>query len=133
MTDSPLAPVAAFAQDFAAVPRASTRHDGWTEDRQRRFVALLALTGSVEQAVRGVGKSGASAYRLRKRPDAAGFAAAWDDALDYARDRAFAAAVDRAVDGVTVARFYRGRFNGTAHRYQHDGLLAALKKAEAAK
>lgn len=35
---------------FAPVPRQCQRHDGWTAERQRRFIAALADTGSVRAA-----------------------------------------------------------------------------------
>ena len=57
---------------------AATRHDGWTLARQAHFLRSLAQGGSVSAACAAVGKSCASAYRLRRRPDAAAFAAAWD-------------------------------------------------------
>jgi hypothetical protein len=57
------------------------RQDGWTPRRQAAFVGYLAETRSVEGACRRVRMGKESAYRLRKRPGAAGFAAAWDAAL----------------------------------------------------
>lgn len=60
---------------FAPVP-VKPRHDGWTPRRQRGFVLRLALAGCVAAAARGVGKSPASAYALRKRIDAVSLAAA---------------------------------------------------------
>lgn len=57
------------------------RHDGWTIDRQLDFLAALARTGSVTSAAASVGMSRESAYRLRRRPSAALFAAQRDCAL----------------------------------------------------
>ena len=54
------------------------RRDGWTIARQCEFLARLYLTGSVTAAARGVGMARASAYRLREREGAQGFARAWD-------------------------------------------------------
>ena len=102
------------------------RHDGWTPDRQRRFVAALALTGTVARAAHAVGMSGASAYNLRRRPQAESFAGAWDAALQQGRDRAFDIAMDRAINGVTTPLYYRGRFVRTRHRYDHRAIVAAL-------
>ena len=65
---------------FAPVP-VRARRDGWDAERQGRFIGYLAETGSVAQAAARVGRSRESAYRLRRRADAAGFAAAWDAAL----------------------------------------------------
>ena len=65
---------------FTPVP-VRGRHDGWTVDRQKGFILRLALGGHVTLAARAVGLSRKSAYRLRERPDARSFAAAWDKAV----------------------------------------------------
>lgn len=57
------------------------RHDGWTPRRQLNFLDTLARTRSVTRAAAAAGMSRESAYRLRGRPSAALFAAAWDRAL----------------------------------------------------
>ncbi|ANY19122.1 hypothetical protein A6F68_00589 [Tsuneonella dongtanensis] len=57
------------------------RNDGWSEVRQCAFLAQLYFTGSVSAAAKAVGMSRASAYRLRARPGAEGFAFAWDRVL----------------------------------------------------
>lgn len=57
------------------------RHDGWTPRRQLAFLDTLARTRSVTRAAAAAGMSRESAYRLRRRPSAALFAAAWDRAL----------------------------------------------------
>lgn len=57
------------------------RADGWTHERQAQFIGYLAETGSVLAAARKVSMGRESAYRLRARHGAAGFAAAWDAAL----------------------------------------------------
>ena len=54
---------------------------GWTMQRQADFLGHLAETGSVSAACARVGMSRNSAYKLRKKPDAESFAAAWDAAL----------------------------------------------------
>ena len=65
---------------FHPVP-VGKRHDGWTPARQAAFIGMLYQTRSVVAAARAVGMGRESAYRLRKRPGAAGFAAAWDAAM----------------------------------------------------
>ena len=62
-------------------PYVATRHDGWTTARQAHFLSCLARHGSVTAACDAVGKRSTSAYRLRRRPDTAAFAAAWDACL----------------------------------------------------
>ncbi|HWT29433.1 MAG TPA: hypothetical protein VEB68_02275 [Croceibacterium sp.] len=62
---------------FLPVPLRA-RADGWTPERQARFIGFLAETGSVAAAARRVGMSRESAHRLRRRPHAASFAHAWE-------------------------------------------------------
>ena len=87
------------------------RHDGLTPERQRRFSQVIAAAGTV-----AVGKTAWSAYKLRERPGADGFAQAWDIAQQIAGDRAFQQAIDRAIHGVEVPRCYQGRLVGTERR-----------------
>jgi hypothetical protein len=66
---------------FAPVP-VKVRHDGWTAERQVRFIDRLAVTRSVVRACNAVGMSTASAYKLRRHPQASAFAEAWAIACD---------------------------------------------------
>jgi hypothetical protein len=100
---------------FTPVPTAA-RHDGWTVDRQRGFILHLAEGGVVAAAAKACGMSAKSAYALRKRADAASFAAAWDAALEEGRMRAFDHAIEIARHGEVVPVFYRGRQVGTRRR-----------------
>ena len=100
---------------FTPVP-VRARRDGWTPARQVAFITALRDTRSVVAACRAVGMSWQTAYRLRARPDAAGFAAAWDAALakpDRSRS------VGRALGGITTPIFYRGRQVGERRRYDN--------------
>lgn len=124
-TAPPDDPAGGLVPPFTPVP-VRARHDGWTPDRQRKFIHALCVMGVVARAARAVGVSATAAYNLRDRPDAAEFAAAWDTALTIGRDRAFQVAIDRATNGVTVPRFYRGRQVGTRHRYDYRLALAAI-------
>jgi hypothetical protein len=95
---------------FASVP-VKARHDGWTPERQFRFVLALARGSGVGEAAKGVGQSRQTAYRLRRRAGAEEFAAAWDAALDFAaeaRATASAGAGGRGIASVLVPRFYAG-------------------------
>ena len=92
------------------------RHDGWTPDRQRRFVAALTLTGTVARAAQAVEMSGASAYNLRRRPQAESFAGAWHAApLRSPRDRrrVDAARTAAKVDGCRATRETPSTFPAT--------------------
>ena len=59
------------------------RRDGWTLERRRRFLELLAAGFDVRRACAVVGLSRQAAYTLRRREPA--FAQAWDGALRAAR------------------------------------------------
>jgi hypothetical protein len=58
-----------------------TRADGWTAERQLRFLDTLAATRNVGKAASAAGMSRESAYRLRERRDGALLAALWDRVL----------------------------------------------------
>ena len=106
-----------------AVPRA--RHDGWTAAAQRGFVDALMECGTVKAACARVGRSPRSAYTLRRRADAAEFAAAWDAALAEGEVRLLHHGIGRCFEGSVVPVIYRGRV--IAERTVHsDHLLAAV-------
>lgn len=77
-----------------STPPLPVRHDGWTVCRQLDFLEALARTGSVTLSARAVGMSRESAYRLRGRPHAALFAAAWGRAIGAGRPAPSRAEVD---------------------------------------
>jgi hypothetical protein len=85
----------ADAADFPVIPALPQftpvalryRSDGWTSERQRLYVAALAATGHMGKAARAVGMTEQSAAKLRRRPDAASFAAACTAAYLGARRR----------------------------------------------
>ena len=72
--------------DFEPVPR-RPHANGWSPEHQRAFIAALAITGSARQAARHVGRATFGAEQLRLAKGGKSFAAAWDSALDLARDR----------------------------------------------
>lgn len=85
-------------------PRRPIRGDGWTLDRQLVFLDVLGRTRSITRAARAVGMSREGAYRLRRRPGAALFAAAWDRALAAGRPAPAAAEVDEGhIRAIAVA------------------------------
>ena len=101
---------------FAPVP-VTARHDGWTPERQARFIEALAECGCVTDAAKSVGMAVEGAYRLRRRIDALAFRQAWDAAIDYAVRRLSDAALARALHGVPVPHFWRGEQVGEHRRY----------------
>jgi hypothetical protein len=114
--------------DFDPVPSASRRRDGWTPERQRLFIFQLARIGIVSAAARAAGMSPKSAYALLKRAgEGSGFARAWGAARHEGGCKACDKAIERAIDGVAVPVFYRGRQIGEHRRYNDRLLIAALR------
>lgn len=66
---------------FEPVRRRCKRHDGWTPERQRAFIAALARLGEVERAAQSLGRTGSGAFKVRTSAGGDGFADAWDGAL----------------------------------------------------
>jgi hypothetical protein len=89
------------------------RHNGWTADRQRQFIATLANTGSVTEAARAAGIAVRSAYRLRHHPQGHAFARAWEAALMTAASRLTAVAFDRALTGAPRRLWREGELVAT--------------------
>lgn len=105
------------------------RHDGWSPERQRAFIIRLALCGCVVLACAAVGKTKKSVYDLRKRPDAASFARAWDRALSWGRSGLHDRAIERALIGELRPYFYRGRKIADLRRYDNRLLCVVLGAA----
>ena len=93
---------------FTPVEQQRHRADGWTPETQASFIRALEAMGSIGKAVRAVGMGRASAYRLRERPEATSFAAAWDRAISMGRTHQYSIAMDRALNGVTIVRVLKG-------------------------
>ena len=108
-------PLLAFAPYLHKQPR----RNSITPDLQRRFVATLAATGIVNQAARSIGKSVEALYKLRARPGAEGFAAAWDEAHAWGLMRVEDCALERVLSG-ECASLDRVSENGG------DGILCML-------
>jgi len=86
--------------DFAPVPRKKARVDGWDAAAQRAFIAALATTGSPRRAAAAVGKAQWGAEQLRKADGSDAFNAAWDRALQIAKDKG----THRLAAGIAAAR-----------------------------
>ena len=120
LADMPLEELA-----FSAVP-VKARRDGWTMERQRGFIARLALGGCVTTAARGVGMTRKSAYRLRDRPDAESFANSWDKAAGWGQDRTVDVALEKALVGERVPIMRDGRCVGERFRVDNRLTFAVL-------
>jgi hypothetical protein len=98
---------------FAPYLHKHPRSNSITPERQRRFIATLAATGIVTQAARSIGKSMEALYKLRAKPGAEGFAAAWDAALDRGMQRLEDCALERAIQGTPTPIVSGGKLLGT--------------------
>ena len=118
---------------FLPVP-VRARRDGWTPERQRRFIHYLAAGCGPSEAAAAVGKTRQTAFDLRRRPGAESFRAAWDAAVAFARARRFDAsprsAAAQAREGVLVPRFYRGRLVSVERRYPSAPLMRVLAQLD---
>lgn len=114
------------APDFTPVP-VRYRYDGWVPEKQREFIEQLADCGCVDRAARAVGMSRATAYELRRRPDAQAFRLAWDAALDAAIARLGEAALARAIHGVPVPIFHGGEQIGERRQYNERLTMFLLR------
>jgi hypothetical protein len=113
--------------DYRWVPvRRKPRLDGWTEEKQRRFIEELADTGIVRVAAKAVGMTPQSAYRLRRSPDGAAFARAWDIARQHAGALLEDIAFERAIEGVEQNIFDEHGTVVCTKRVVNDRLLTFL-------
>lgn len=114
------------------------RVDGWTPKRQSDFLAALAETRSVLEAARRVSMARESAYRLRRKPGAASFAAAWDAVMGPVAGpvagRASSSSVGRAAPAsrkVTDEHLVRRATLGLLKRLLYGGKhVATVEKAD---
>jgi len=106
---------------FSPVPRQTSRHDGWTEERQRGFIAALADTGSVKAAAHRVNMTPEGAYLLRRHPQGASFRKAWEAALALGVQQLEDVALERALHGTEVPVYSYGKLIGS--RIVHNDRL----------
>lgn len=123
----PDAPATEILPDFAPVPRAAERSNGWKPEVQRAFIEALAETGSVKAACRRVNRADHGAYLLRRHPEAQEFRHAWDIALDIGMRRIEDVAMDRAINGVEVPMYVYGKLVGTRTVYNDRLLMFMLR------
>jgi len=113
--------------DFMPVPHVRPKANSITPDVQRAFIAQLAATGIVSQAARHVGKSMEALYKLRQRPGAEGFRAAWDAALDRGVSRLEDCALARAIEGEEKPILHAGKVVGVERRHNEALVMFFLR------
>ena len=124
--DSPRRPI----PDFTPVP-VRARKDGWTAERQREFIRVLHVEPNIGEAAKAVGMSRRSAYRLRERPGAESFAAAWDSAFALRPPPVrsnFSQLWHRAIVGKTKPIIHRGEQVGTITQPDNAAALKLLRR-----
>jgi hypothetical protein len=110
---------------FEPAPHSHPRKNSITADRQRAFIAHLAATGIVAEAAAHIGASLEALYKLRHKPGAEGFAAAWDEAVERGVLRIEHGALQRAIEGVEKPIVTGGKLLGW-HRVHNEGLVMFL-------
>ncbi len=118
---------------FAPVPHKAPRRNSITPELQRRFIAHLAATGVVTEAARHIGKSMEAIYKLRQRPGAEGFSAAWDAAIDRGVARLESGALTRAIKGEERMVVSAGKVLGTEVRHNEALVMFFLRNRRAAR
>ncbi len=116
------------------------RRDGWTPVRQAEFIGYLAETRCVKQAAARVGMSRESAYRLRRKPGAEDFVAAWDFILEGPEpsrgpgERKPKVTLEKLFQRIRVGRYRpmmrAGRYVGTLQKPDVSALLAAISRLD---
>jgi hypothetical protein len=106
-------------------------HNGWTPQRQADFLGYLAETGSVSAACARVGMSRNSAYRLRRKPRAESFAAAWDAALGApVRRVTITDLYFLAYRGLIRPRFRGGKYIRSVQKPDNSALLRLMERLD---
>ena len=112
---------------FTPVPRLTTRHDGWTPERQLGFIEALADTGSVKAAAHRVNMTPEGAYLLRRHAEAGTFRKAWEAALALGIAQLEDIAMERALYGQEVPVYSYGKLIGSRVVHNDRLLMFMLK------
>ena len=116
-------PIESMPFDGVPLESSQKRLTGWSAERQRLFLTVLAETGSVHLASSAARLSARSAYHLRTRSPA--FAQGWNAAQQLAVGRLSAIAFDRALNGRVEQIYPEGELVGE-RRVPSDRLLTWL-------
>jgi hypothetical protein len=108
------------------------RADGWTAERQARFLVALARTRSVCEAARAVGMARETAYRLRKARGGESFAGAWDAVLGRVREEKRKVTIEerlaRAFGALVKPVVWQGELAGLQPKCDNSALLDHLAR-----
>ena len=112
-------------------PDRASRADGWTPERIRTFLEVLAQCGVVSDAARAAGKTARSAYNLRNSAKGRAFDVAWRAALLQARRLLADEIMSRALNGCVEVIVRDGEVWGERHRYDNRLSMAVLTRLDA--
>src|SRR5687767_9425052 len=107
---------------FKPAPHVAPRKNSIGPERQRAFIAHLAACGIVRQAAKHIGASLEALYKLRHKPGAEEFAAAWDAAVDRGVARIEESALARAIEGAEKPIVSGGQLLGW-YRVHNEALV----------
>jgi hypothetical protein len=107
-----------------------TRGDGWTPERIRIFLQVLAQTGVVSDAARAAGLSTQAAYAFRNSARGRAFDVAWRAALLLARRRIADEVMSRAINGCVDVIVRDGEVWGERHHYDNRLTMAVLTRLD---
>jgi hypothetical protein len=113
--------------DFTPVSRIRPKHNGWTPERQRDFIASLAATGNVKQSAQAAGMTHESAYQLRRAVGAASFCRAWEAAVEIGTAQIRDILIDHAINGVPEPIVHGGEIVGERRRFNHATMLRMIE------
>ena len=106
----------------------SRESNGWTIQRQRAFLEMLAQCGYVDRAAGLVGMTRQSAYYFRQSAAGRAFDLAWDAALLLARQRMIDQTYELAFEG-SVEQIYRdGKLVQEKRKRDPKMLLATIER-----
>jgi hypothetical protein len=112
---------------FRPVMHNAPRRNTITPARQRAFIAALAERGIVVQAARQIGASTDALYKLRNKPGAEEFRAAWDAAIDRGVMRLEDCALARAMEGEQRMVVSGGQVLGHERRFNDNLVMFFLR------
>jgi hypothetical protein len=108
-------PELAALLDFEPVPRLVNRPDGWTPERQRRFLELIVQTGSPQQAARAMKKQLSGVEQVYRDDEVGEFRAAWDGICELVRRREEERLKARTGDRIAEPPHRRAPSPGASH------------------
>jgi hypothetical protein len=116
-----------FGTDLAT-SRDTTRKDGWTLAKQRRFLEVFAESGMVSQACDEVRMSRQSAYMFRYHENGRAFAALWDEARTLAGRAVVDDLVHEAVAGQLTQVQEEGVVIRAARRRSANKMVSVIER-----